>query len=96
MFTGDRRSMRRIELGRSTTTRSQEKRDIASCDSAMSLSPFPDPGTSSSDQNESLEMTSLKARVASARQGIGLMLDLRKRTDPSPMRKFEPPGWRLQ
>ena len=35
-------------------------------------------------------------RVASARQGVGLMLYLRKWTEPSANRKFAPPGCRLQ
>ena len=47
-------------------------------------------------QYESAEITSPKFRVASARHGIGLMVDLRKCTEPSPKMKFAPPGWRLQ
>ena len=43
-----------------------------------------------------VEMTSPNARVASARQGIGLIDDLRKCTEPSANSMFAPPGCMLQ
>src|SRR4051812_40724191 len=35
------------------------------------------------------------ARLPRARKTFGLIDDLRKRTEPSPKAKFEPPGWKL-
>lgn len=48
------------------------------------------------DQKASLEIASPPPRVAKARQGMGLMVDFKNRTEPSANRKFAPPGCRLQ